>query len=117
MRLRPGWTILRAALGVAWVLLLLVTIHASRIGGANGWIGAFAQGLREPWPAQFDTDFTIHLCLMAAWLGVRARTPAWGVLWAVLALAGGSLFSLLYLFVLSFRVQGDWRRFLLGRFA
>ena len=117
MRLRPGWIILRAGLVAAWVLLLLVTIHASRTGGANGWIAAFAQGLREPWPAQFDTDFTIHLCLMAVWLCVRERTLAWGVLWAVLALVGGSLFSLPYLFVLSFRVEGDWRRFLLGQYA
>ena len=115
--MRAGWIGLRVALALAWVVVLLVTVHASTAGGPNGWIGAFQDGLRQPWPAQFDTDFTVHLVLMAGWLASRARTLALGLLWAVLALLGGSLFSLLYLFVVSFQVGGDWRLYLLGRHA
>ena len=112
-----GWWVFRAALAAAWLLVLSVTLHASAAGGPNGWIGAMAADMHQPWPAQFDTDFTVHLFLMATWLAVRAKNLAWGVLWVVLALLGGSLFSLLYLLVLSFQVRGDVRRFLLGRWA
>ena len=115
--MRLGWWVFRAALLAAWIVVLLVTIHASAAGGANGWMAAFADTLHQPWPAQFDTDFTVHLFLMALWLFVRARSWAWGVLWAVLAILGGSLFSLLYLLVLSFQVRGNVRQFLAGRLA
>ncbi len=99
------------------MLVLSVTIHASAAGGPNGWIGGMAADMHQPWPAQFDTDFAVHLSLMATWLAARAKNLAWGALWVVLALLGGSLFSLLYLLVLSFQVRGDVRRFLLGRWA
>jgi hypothetical protein len=115
--MRPGWWVFRAGLLGAWLLVLSVTIHASVAGGPNGWIDAFVQTLHEPWPAQFNTDFTVHLVLMALWLFVRARSWMWGVLWAALAVLGGSLFSLLFLLALSFQVDGNVRRFLLGRLA
>ena len=115
--MRVGWWVFRAALLLGWLIVLLVTIHASVAGGSNGWMAAFADSLHQPWPAQFGTDFTVHLFLMASWLFVRARSWMWGVLWATLAIVGGSLFSLLFLFALSFRVRGDVRLFLLGRLA
>lgn len=115
--MRFGWWAFRAALILAWSLVLLVTVHATVAGGSNGWMAAFADTLHQPWPAQFDTDFTVHLFLMALWLFVRARTWAWGLIWAILAIVGGSLFSLLFLFVLSFQVRGNVRQFLLGRLA
>ena len=113
--MKIGWSVFRACLLAAWLVVLAVTIHASNVAGPNGWIPAFAAELHQPWPAQFDTDFTIHLLLMATWIAFRARTWAWGFLFGCLALVGGSLFSLAYLFVVSFQVQGDWRRLLLGR--
>ncbi len=115
--MRFGWWVFRAALLAAWIVVLLVTIHAGAAGGPNGWMDAFADNLHQPWPAQFDTDFTVHIFLMALWLFVRARSWAWGLLWAVLAITGGSLFSLLYLLTLSFRVGGNMRQFLAGRLA
>ena len=115
--MKPGLIAFRLVLAAAWLLVVSVTIHASTYGGPNGWIAAFASDLRQPWPAQFDTDFTVHLLLMASWIAFRARTLAWGLVGAVLAILGGSLFSLLYLLVMSFQVKDDWRTFLLGRHA
>ena len=115
--MKPGLFAFRLALAAAWILVLLVTIHASTYGGANGWIAALASDLRQPWPAQFDTDFTVHVLLMATWIAFRARTPVSGLLGAVFAVLGGSLFSLLYLLAVSFQVKDDWRKFLLGRHA
>ena len=54
---------------------------------------------------------------MATWIAFRARTPVSGLLGAVFAVLGGSLFSLLYLLAVSFQVKDDWRKFLLGRHA
>ena len=111
------WTFFRLALTAAWLLVLAMTLQASIYGGPNGWLSAFASEMRQPWPAQFDTDFTVHLVLVAGWIVFRARTLALGLLFGVFAVLGGSLFSLAYLLVVSFQVGEDWRTLLLGRHA
>ena len=113
--MKIGWVAFRTCLAFAWLVVLAVTFHASNVAGPNGWIPALAAEIHQPWPAQFDVDFTVHLLLMATWIVFRARTWTWGLVWGCLALVGGSLFSLAYLLVLTFQVKGDWRRLLLGR--
>ena len=47
----------------------------------------------------------------------RARSWAVGLVWAVLAINLGALFTLAYLLVLSIQAKGDMRMVLLGRHA
>ena len=77
------------------------------------FIGDFA----HPWRAQFNADFALHLLLVAAWWVYRARSWILGLVWAVLAINVGAVFTLAYLLVVSIQVKGDMRRLLLGRHA
>jgi hypothetical protein len=114
---RIGLNIFRLALVVAWVVLFWVSFQAvSRMGfGAAGdvFIGDFAQ----PWRAQFNADFAVHLLLVGAWLVFRARTWWLGLIWALLAINLGGVFTLAYLLVVSIQTEGDMRQLLLGRHA
>ncbi len=111
-----GMTLLRVGLCLAWVCLLLVSVRAvQRMGvGAAGqvFLGDFA----HPWRAQFNTDFSIYLLLVAAWMVYRARTWWAGLLCALLAVNFGGLFTLAYLLLASLNANGDPRVLLLGRY-
>jgi hypothetical protein len=107
----------RALLVVGWVLTLYVTIGAISSMGASAMGPTFFGDLAHPWRAQFNTDFGFHLLVVAAWLIFRARTLWLGLIWAVLAVNLGGLFTFAYLFAETFLTQGDMRKLLLGRHA
>jgi hypothetical protein len=115
--MRLGLIVFRLALCVAWLVLFWVSYQAvSRMGfGAAGsvFIGDFA----HPWRAQFNTDFGLHLLLVAAWMIYRSRSWIIGLICALLAVNVGGVFTLAYLLMVSFLVKGDMRRLLLGRHA
>jgi hypothetical protein len=115
--MRIGLFLFRLALCVAWVVLFWVSFRAvSRMGfGAAG--GVFIGDFAQPWRAQFNADFALHLLLIATWLVYRARSWWVGLIWAVLAINLGGVFTLAYLLVVSFQTKGDIRELLLGRVA
>lgn len=66
------------------------------------------------WQGQFNLDFVFMLSLSGLYVAWRHRfTPA-GLLLGFVAFNGGALFLSLYLFVQSFRCDGDVRRLLVG---
>lgn len=105
----------RLVLAAMWLRLLYVTVHA---GQTLGWDQAgdfFFGDMAHPWRAQFNTDFFFFLLLIAAWMVWHARSRALGVLFAVLSVMGGGLFTFAYLLLQSFRTNGNLAAVLLGR--
>lgn len=109
--------IFRAFLVIAWLALTWTSVHAVATMGPNA-AGAFFFGdMAHPWRAQFNTDFAVHLLLMAGWIVYRERNLVRGVPFGLLAILLGGVFSFAYLFVATFAVRGDWKSLLLGRQA
>jgi hypothetical protein len=104
---------LRGYLIVAWLALVAVTAHAVMVLGVEGG-NVFLTDFAQPWRAQFNTDFMLHVLPVAAWILWREPSKPVGLLCAIGTMAGG-LFTLLYLLVASFRAQGDVRQLLLGK--
>ena len=66
------------------------------------------------WQGQFNLDFMFMLALSGLYIGWRhCGTPA-GLALAVVAFLGGAMFLSVYLFVQSFRCNGDVRKLLVG---
>ena len=104
----------RVALCAAWVVLLVITVHAVRLMGLSPAVTLFMAGFSNPWTAQFNTDFLIHVVLVGAWMVYRSRSWAVGIICALLAINLGSMFTLAYLLVASVQTKGDFKRLLLG---
>ena len=115
--MRFGTTVFRLALCLGWTILLVVSVHAVKAMGMSAAGAVFIGDFAHPWRAQFNTDFSLYLLLAAAWMVYRARSWAVGLVWAVLAINLGALFTLAYLLVLSFQAKGDMRIVLFGRHA
>lgn len=110
------WARLPAVLaGVAWIGLLLITLIAVQRLGAMAAIDLFFGDFANPWRAQFNSDFLIHLLLFAGWIGWRTSGRALALLLAGLSIFFGGMFNLPYLAVALVRARGDMRRLLLGR--
>jgi hypothetical protein len=112
--MRVGLNGFRLLLCIGWVILLVVSIHAVRSMGLGAAGSAFVGDFAQPWGAQFNTDFAIHLLLAAAWMIYRSRSWAVGLVCAILAINLGGVFTLAYLLVATFRARGDFTKVLLG---
>ena len=67
------------------------------------------------WPGQFNLDFMFMLMLSALWVAWRHRFTGAGLVLALIALVGGSLFLAIYLLVVTGQAEGDMKEVLLGR--
>ncbi len=67
------------------------------------------------WPGQFNFDFMCFLALSALWTAWRNNFSPAGFGLAVFAFFGGMLFLSAYLFILTFKVEGDVKQLVLGR--
>ena len=74
----------------------------------------FMRDFSHPWRAQFNTDFSLHLLLMALWILYREKSLFRGIPFATLSIVVGGAFSLAYILVATFAAKGDFRRLLLG---
>jgi len=109
--------IFRALLLVAWILVIWVSFHAIQTMGVNAAGAIFMGDFAYPWRAQFNTDFSFHLLLMALWIGYRERKLIWGIPLGVASIMLGGAFSLAYILVVTYLEKGDMRRVLLGHRA
>lgn len=75
------------------------------------FFGAIAGG---GWQGQFNLDFLFMLTLSGLYIGWRHRGSPAGLALAVGAFLGGAMFLSVYLFVQSFRCNGDVRTLLVG---
>ncbi len=108
-------TLFRIVLLALWLIVVYLTWQAV---AAQGWGGAniFFDDFAHPWRAQINADFGVHLLLISAWVAWRER-PLLALPCVLICLLGGSLLSLLYLLVATWRSGGDARRLVLGRHA
>ncbi len=109
-----GMRVFRAGLLVAWVVTMWVSVRAILAMGAGAAGDVFLGDFAHPWRAQFNTDFSIHLLLMAGWIAYRERMLIRAVLFGLAAIVFGGAFSFAYIFIATLTAQGDVRRLLLG---
>ncbi len=112
--MKAGASIFRVLLAVGWAVIVYVSVQAVRQMGMGAAGAVFIGDFHHPWRAQFNTDFTLHLLLVAAWMVYRTKPWILGVLFAFLAINLGGVFTLAYLFVVSLQSKGDIRKLLLG---
>jgi len=105
--------VFRTFLVVAWVVMLPITTHALTAQGISG-LGTFVSDFDDPWRAQINSDFSVHLCLVMAWIVYRERTLMRGVFFALPVLLG-SVYLLPYLVLVSLDCHGRFDILLLGR--
>lgn len=106
--------IFRAFLIVAWAATMWISVQAIRAMGARVAGDVFLGDFAHPWRAQFNTDFAIHLLLMASWIAHRERSLIRRISFGLAAILFGGVFSFAYVFVATFTAKGDVRRLLLG---
>jgi hypothetical protein len=112
-----GLASFRLLLCLGWAVLLVVSVHAVEAMGFGAAGSVFMSDFAHPWRAQFNTDFSLHLLLVAAWMIYRSRLWVVGVVCAVLAVNLGAIFTLPYILVATFHARGDLTKVLLGHRA
>lgn len=108
--------VFRIVLLALWAVVMYVSVRAVQEMGMQAgeiFVGDFA----HPWRAQFNTDFSAHLLLMALWVIYREPKLWVGIPCAILSVMGGGAFSFAYILVATFRADGDVRKLLLGKHA
>ena len=108
---------LRSFLLIAWVLIVGVTLYAVIREGLNWPAVFFGDLVGHPWRSQFNTDFLIHLFLLAFWVFWREESKVKGAIFGFLSIFGGGLFGFMYILVASVRAGGDPKKMLLGHHA
>ncbi len=68
-------TAFRIFLAGGWIILAAITVWALLELGPMEAVRTFIGDYGHPWRAQFYTDFSLHLFLVAAWILYRGRTP------------------------------------------
>lgn len=106
----------RIVLAIIWIVLVIITARALQQMGIDG-ANIFITDYSHPWRAQFYTDFSAHVILIALWMIYREPKLWLGIICAMLAAFIGGAFSLAYILVATFRAGGDTRKLLLGRHA
>jgi tellurite resistance protein TehA-like permease len=108
-----GFRILLVAI---WLVVAAVTLWALTKMGLLAYPRTFIGDLSHPWRAQFYSDLSAHLFLVAGWIAHRERSRARGLMFAAATLLVGALFTFPYIFWASLRA-GNARTLLLGEGA
>jgi hypothetical protein len=108
-------TVLRIALALAVLVMAWLTFQAGQQLGFDKAGDFFFGDMAHPWRAQFNVDFGFHLLLVAAWMIWSASNRALGILFGLLAIMGGAMFTFAYLFVQTYRTDGNIKAVILGR--
>ena len=99
----------------AWIGISAMTAWAVGTQGLSAGIVTFLADFAHPWRAQFYADLEVHLLLFGGWILFREASRSKGLLFAMLTLLLGALFTLPYLLAASLAAKGDARLLLLGR--
>lgn len=107
--------VFRILVALAWLAAFVTLVIAVDAMGVMAAGTIFIDDFQHPWRAQFNSDFSGHLLLMALWIGYREPSPIGRYVFPLLAVLGGGVFSFAYLLVATYRERGDVRGILLGR--
>jgi hypothetical protein len=95
----------RTLLVSIWLLVAAITVWALLEMGPRAAVATFVRDLSHPWRAQYYSDFSAHLILLAAWILYRERSRGLGLLFGLAALALGALFTLPYILIASLKAR------------
>jgi hypothetical protein len=93
-------------------------VYTIIVGNNHGWnIFPLFFGDIETmnWAGQFNLDFMCHLMISGLWLAWRNRFTPKGIALGVLGTVGGILVLSSYLFILSFKTNGNVKELLVGK--
>jgi uncharacterized integral membrane protein len=105
----------RIALAIGWLVMAWVTLQAGQQLGLDQAGDFFFGDMAHPWRAQFNIDFLLHLLLVGAWMIWSNANRALGLVFALLAVTGGAVFTFAYLLVRTVQTRGNLKQVLLGR--
>ncbi len=106
--------ILRAFLVVSTLLIFAVTIIAVANHGVNWPAVYFGDLIAMDWRSQFNTDFLIHLALLATWVAWREGWTPKGYLFGFLSIFLGGMFGFPYVLYAIYSAKGNPATMLLG---
>jgi len=92
--------------------------YTAIVVGDHGWTlfpVFFGDMQAMTWSGQFNMDFMSHLMLSGIWLAWRNQFSKEGIILGLLGSVGGILVLAPYLFIMSFKVNGDMKELLLGK--
>ena len=92
--------------------------YTGTVGVNHGWNlfpVFFGDMAAMTWPGQFNFDFTCFLMLSGLWLAWRHHFSPGGLALGVLGVFGGIMVLAPYLFIASFKANGDMKELFLGK--
>ncbi|WP_101758052.1 hypothetical protein [Oceanicoccus sp. KOV_DT_Chl] len=104
----------RILLAIVFIGITLYTIVTISEHGWSLLPVFFGDMAKMEWPGQFNFDFMCFLILSGLWVSWRHNFSAAGILLGLVAVFGGALFLSAYLFIYSYKVNGDINALLLG---
>ncbi len=104
----------RYFLAFSIVIIYAVTILAIKDTGFNWPIVYFGDLLNLDWRSQFNTDFLIHLFLLATWISWREGFTPKGHIFGFLSIFMGGMFGFPYILIAIYTAKGDPKKLLLG---
>ena len=106
--------VLRVFLLFSTVIIYSVTIVAAISHGINWPVVYFGDMLHIDWRSQFNTDFLIHLLLLATWISWREGFTVKGHLFGFLGIIMGGMFGFPYILMATYKAKGNPKEILLG---
>ncbi|MCW8931668.1 MAG: hypothetical protein OQL19_15730 [Gammaproteobacteria bacterium] len=107
-------TVLRIFLITSTVLIFTISIYTVITSGINWPAVYFGDLLSLDWRTQFNTDFLIHLFLLATWISWREGFNLKGYTFGFLSIFMGGMFGFPYILYASYQASGDPKKILLG---
>ncbi|MEZ5571515.1 MAG: hypothetical protein R3E64_05770 [Halioglobus sp.] len=98
-------------------IFIAITVYTIFTISEHGWalFPVFFGDIAEMhWPGQFNFDFMCFLILSGLWVSWRHHFSAAGLALGVVAVIGGALFLSAYLFIQSYKTNGNIHALLLG---
>lgn len=99
---------------MATVAIYALTLIATLKSGPNWPAVAIGDLLELGWRSQFDTDFLVHLFLLATWVVWREGATAKAYLYGFLSIVLGGMFSFPYIVYATYKARAEPKALLLG---
>ncbi len=96
------------------MIIYVVTIYAVATKGINWPAVYFGDILYLDWRSQFNTDFLIHLFLLATWISWREGFTVKGFIFGFLSIFWEGMFGFPYILYATYKAKGEPKEILLG---
>ncbi len=96
---------------------MFIVTYTGVVGLDRGWnlfTVFFGEMAKMTWSGRFNSEFICFLTLSGLWTAWRNNFTLLGVFLGVIGFFGGIMFLAPYLFIESYRANGDYKKLLLG---